>query len=69
MNAGNDRLGYHRAEGHHEMQMRAGPGMRIDRLDAHDDAAMRAWHEVYLASHRHGRPYACLLYTSDAADE
>lgn len=32
--------------------------MRIDRLDARDDLAMRAWHDTFLASHRHERPYA-----------
>ena len=33
--------------------------MRIDRLDARDDVAMRAWHDTFLASHRHERQYAC----------
>lgn len=32
--------------------------MRIVPLDAHDDVAMRAWHDTFLASHRHQRPYA-----------
>jgi GNAT superfamily N-acetyltransferase len=32
--------------------------VRIEPLDAGDDQAMRAWHDVFLASHRHGRPYA-----------
>lgn len=35
--------------------------MRIEQLDAHDPAAMKAWHEVFLASHRHERPHAVPL--------
>ncbi|HEX6247239.1 MAG TPA: GNAT family N-acetyltransferase [Nocardioidaceae bacterium] len=35
--------------------------MRIERLDAHDDAAMAAWHETFAASHRHRRPFAVPL--------
>lgn len=35
--------------------------MRIEPLDAHDDAAMAAWHETFAASHRHGRPFAVPL--------
>jgi GNAT superfamily N-acetyltransferase len=35
--------------------------MLIETLDAHDDAAMRAWHHTFLASHRHGRPHATPL--------
>lgn len=32
--------------------------MRIETLDAHDPAALKAWHDTYLASQRHGRPFA-----------
>lgn len=35
--------------------------MRIQPLDAHDDVALRAWHDTFLASHRHERPYAVPL--------
>ncbi|HEU4514825.1 MAG TPA: GNAT family N-acetyltransferase [Nocardioidaceae bacterium] len=35
--------------------------MRIEQLDAHDDVAMKAWHDTFLASHRHERPYAVPL--------
>lgn len=35
--------------------------MRIAPLDAHDEAAMRAGHHVFLASHRHGRSHAVPL--------
>ena len=35
--------------------------MVIEPLDARDDAAMKAWHDTFLASHRHGRPYATPL--------
>ena len=35
--------------------------MRIEQLDAHDDAAMKAWHDTFLASHRHKRPHAVPL--------
>ena len=35
--------------------------MRIERLDARDDAAMAAWHEVFSASSRHERPFATPL--------
>lgn len=35
--------------------------MRIEPLDAHDEGAMRAWHDVFLASHRHGRSHAVPL--------
>lgn len=32
--------------------------MRIEQLDAHDAAAMKAWHDTYLHSQRHLRPFA-----------
>lgn len=35
--------------------------MRVQPLDAHDDVALRAWHDTFLASHRHERPYAVPL--------
>jgi GNAT superfamily N-acetyltransferase len=35
--------------------------MIIERLDAADDAAMAAWHDTFLASHRHERPHATPL--------
>jgi GNAT superfamily N-acetyltransferase len=35
--------------------------MSIERLDPADDAAMTAWHDTFLASHRHRRPHATPL--------
>jgi GNAT superfamily N-acetyltransferase/RimJ/RimL family protein N-acetyltransferase len=35
--------------------------MIIERLDPADDAAMAAWHDTFLASHRHRRPHATPL--------
>jgi GNAT superfamily N-acetyltransferase len=32
--------------------------VRIDRLDAHDPEAMKAWHDTFLVSSLHGRPHA-----------
>jgi len=32
---------------------------RIVEVDPFDDAALRAWHDVYLAAERHERPFAC----------
>ena len=35
--------------------------MQIERLDAADGVAMKAWHDTFLASHRHERPHATPL--------
>ncbi|HET7531519.1 MAG TPA: GNAT family N-acetyltransferase [Nocardioidaceae bacterium] len=43
------------------MTPRAEAGLRIEQLDATDPAAMAAWHEAFLASHRHERPFATPL--------
>ena len=43
------------------MTARAEAGLRIEQLDASDPAAMTAWHETFLASHRHERPFATPL--------
>jgi len=40
---------------------RAEARLRIEQLDASDPAAMAAWHETFLASHRHERPFATPL--------
>jgi GNAT superfamily N-acetyltransferase len=40
---------------------RAAVELRIEQLDATDPAAMAAWHETFLASHRHERPFATPL--------
>lgn len=43
------------------MTPRAEVRLRIEQLDATDPAAMAAWHETFLASHRHERPFATPL--------
>ena len=39
--------------------------LTIEALDARDDAAMAAWHDTFLASHRHGRPHATPLMVQE----